>query len=163
MCNKNLSAPQRNFETSIFLWKSRHHLFILGRLAGGSDTKLIGQHKLSAWFWHLPEGRGFISTENQKWVRKIQKPAAALIKAKICHFSSTFLKSISWDSPFKPTIPGFPYNLLPVAKTETVCCGSYFLMDPHSLALLDPDSDSIDFSTLILNRNFSKMLPIVPT
>ncbi len=104
MCNNNLSAPQRKFETSIFLWKSRHHLFILGRLAGGSDTKLIGQHKLSAWFQHLPERRGFISTKNQRWVQKIQKPAAALIKAKICHFSSTFLKSISWDSPFQGTV-----------------------------------------------------------
>ncbi len=31
----------------------------------------------------------------------MQKPAVALIKAKICPFSTTFLKSISWDSPFK--------------------------------------------------------------
>ncbi len=30
-------------------------------------------------------------------------------------------------------------------------------MDPHLFALLDPDPDSIDFSTLIL-RNFSEML-----
>jgi hypothetical protein len=29
------------------------------------------------------------------------KPAAALIKANICQFLSTLLKSISWDSPFK--------------------------------------------------------------
>ncbi len=29
---------------------SRHHLFIFGKLAGSSVTKLIGLHKLSAWF-----------------------------------------------------------------------------------------------------------------
>ncbi len=43
----------------------------------------------------------FISTKNQSSLRKIKKPAGALIKAKICPFSTTFLKSISWDSPFK--------------------------------------------------------------
>jgi hypothetical protein len=43
----------------------------------------------------------FISTKNQSSLRKIEKPAAALIKAKICPFSTTFLKSISQDSPFK--------------------------------------------------------------
>jgi hypothetical protein len=30
-----------------------------------------------------------------------------------------------------------------LTKTERMRFGSYFLMDPHSLALLDPDLDSI--------------------
>ncbi len=97
MCNNNLAAPQRKFETSIFLWISRHG----GRLAGSSGTKLIGEHKISAWFQHLPGNWCFLSIKNQRSLRKIQTPAAALNKAKICPFSSTFLKSISWDSPFK--------------------------------------------------------------
>jgi hypothetical protein len=37
----------------------------------------------------------FYSTKNQRSLRKIQKPAAALNKARICPFSSTFFKSIS--------------------------------------------------------------------
>jgi hypothetical protein len=36
--------------------------------------------------------------------KKIKKPAAALVKAKICQFSSTFLKS----SPFKNRSSEFP-------------------------------------------------------
>jgi hypothetical protein len=49
MCNKNLAAPQRQFETSIFpLKKPTSLIFIFRRLAGSSGTKLIGLHKLSA-------------------------------------------------------------------------------------------------------------------
>ncbi len=96
LCNNNLAAHQRKFETSIFLWKSRHG----GRLAGSSVTMLIGEHKLPESFEHLPGNWCFTSTKNQRSLWKIQKPAAALVKAKICPFSSTFLKFISWDSPF---------------------------------------------------------------
>jgi hypothetical protein len=39
--------------------------------------------------------------KNQRSLQKIQKPAAALVEVKICPFSSTFLKSVSWDSLFK--------------------------------------------------------------
>jgi hypothetical protein len=107
MCNNNLAGPQRKFETSIFLWKSRHG----GRLAGSSGTKLIGEHKLLAWFQHLPGNWCFISIKNKRSLRKIQKPAAAHNKAKICPFSSTFLKSISWDSPFNMNIVSYyPLN-----------------------------------------------------
>jgi hypothetical protein len=47
MYNNNLAAPQRKFETWIFLWKSRHD----GRLVGSSGAKLIREHKVSAWFF----------------------------------------------------------------------------------------------------------------
>ncbi len=95
---------------SYLLTQNRHSLWLVThktalqwyeRLAGSSFTKLIGQQQLSEWFLHLPERRCFISTKNQRFLRKIQKPAAELIKAYICQFSSTLLKSISWDSPFK--------------------------------------------------------------
>jgi hypothetical protein len=37
----------------------------------------------------------FISAKKQRYLRKIEKPAAALIKANIYQFSSTLSKSIS--------------------------------------------------------------------
>ncbi len=89
------------------LWLVTHKMALhwYERLAGSSGTKLIGEHRLAAWFWHLLGNWCFISTKNQSSLQKIQKPAAALIKTKICPFSTKFLKSISWDSPFKQ---GFP-------------------------------------------------------
>jgi hypothetical protein len=74
MCKNNLAAPQRKFETSFSFEKAdiTYH-FIFGRLAGSSDTKLIGQHTLSACFLHLPERRCFISTKNQEVPSKNSK------------------------------------------------------------------------------------------
>ncbi len=45
--------------------------------------------------------RCFISTENQRCLRRIQKPAAALVKAYIYQVLTILSKSISCDSPFK--------------------------------------------------------------
>jgi len=58
----------------------------------------------------------FISTKNQRCIRKIQKPAAGLIKAKICQFSSTFSKSIPWDSPFNVNLNVPPTTTVPLPK-----------------------------------------------
>jgi hypothetical protein len=43
----------------------------------------------------------FISTKNQRCLRKIQKPAATLMKTNIRQFLAILSKSISCDSPFK--------------------------------------------------------------
>ncbi len=45
----------------------------------------------------------FYSTKNQRCLRKIQKPAAALMKANIRQFLAILSKSISCNSPFKYT------------------------------------------------------------
>jgi hypothetical protein len=73
----------------------KQHCIAKKGLPGVQVTKLIGLHKLLALFWHLPERGCYISTKNQRCLQKIQKPAAALVKAKIIQFSSTFSKSIS--------------------------------------------------------------------
>ncbi len=75
------------------------------RLARSSGTKLIGKQQLTAWFQHLSERGCFISTKNQRCLRKIQKPDAALIKANIRQFLSILSKSIS--CPFKDNVRMF--------------------------------------------------------
>jgi hypothetical protein len=51
MCNNNLEEPERKFETSIFAFeKPTSLIFIFGRLAGSSFTKLVGLQKFSAQF-----------------------------------------------------------------------------------------------------------------
>ncbi len=124
------------------------------RLSGSSDTKLIGQHKISACFQHLPERRCFISTKNQRSLRKIQKPASALIKAKIHKFSSTFSKSISEDSPFNIRISakkwknGFTTQNCNERHTNThVISSSIF-----SLPLTQPPQLFEHFLSINLNR-----------
>ncbi len=92
-------------------------VLIVGRLdMDGQSFAPIGLHKIDAasdWLLkkrhcigrndlpEVPERGCFISTKNQRCLRKIQKPVAALVKAYICQFLAILSKSISWDSTFK--------------------------------------------------------------
>ncbi len=80
---------------SYWLTQNRHSLWLVihktalqwyERLAGSSVTKLIGQQQLSAWFLHLPERRCFISTKNQRFLRKIQNQPRHLLRPTSVNF-----------------------------------------------------------------------------
>ncbi len=59
-------------QNRLYVWLVAHNISLhcYERLAGSPVTKLIRIHKLSSWFLHLPERRCFISTKNQRCLRK---------------------------------------------------------------------------------------------
>ncbi len=106
MYNNNLAAPQRKFETSIFLWRSRHD----GRLAGSSGTKLIGEHKLSRDFSIYRGTDVFFQQKIRGASEKFKNQPRPFIRPRSVHFRQHFWNLSHETVPLRS--PEIDYKIL---------------------------------------------------